>query len=95
MNKAELIDHIAQQADIPKVAATRALDAFIDAVSDTLKKDGSLTLVGFGTFSVSQRPARNGRDPRSGESIIIKAGKLPKFKAGKLLRDAVNQPASS
>ena len=89
VNKADLIEHMAVQADISKVAAARALDAFMDAVTDTLKKDDSLTLMGFGTFSVSARPARNGRDPRSGESIIIKAGKLPKFKAGKVLRDAV------
>ncbi len=90
MNKAELIEQIASQADITKVVAARALDAFLDVVSETLKKEESVTIVGFGTFSVSQRAARNGRDPRSGESIIIKAGKLPKFKPGKSLRDAVN-----
>ena len=90
MNKAELIEQIANQADITKVVAARALDAFLDVVSETLKKEESVTIVGFGTFSVSQRSARNGRDPRSGESIIIKAGKLPKFKPGKSLRDAVS-----
>ena len=90
MNKSELIEQIADQADITKVVAARALDAFLAVVTESLKKQDSVTIVGFGTFSVSQRAARNGRDPRSGESIIIKAGKQAKFKPGKALRDAVN-----
>lgn len=90
MNKTELIEHMAQTADISKAAATRALEALILAVKTTLKKDGSVTLVGFGTFSVGKRSARIGRNPRTGESIKIKAAKVPKFKAGKGLKDAVN-----
>ncbi|WP_025918001.1 HU family DNA-binding protein [Herminiimonas sp. CN] len=90
MNKTELIEHIAQSADISKAAATRALEALIVAVKTTLKKNGSVTLVGFGTFSVGKRAARTGRNPRTGESIKIKAAKVPKFKAGKGLKDAVN-----
>ena len=81
---------MAQTADISKAAATRALEALIVAVKTTLKKDGSVTLVGFGTFSVGKRAARIGRNPRTGESIKIKAAKVPKFKAGKGLKDAVN-----
>lgn len=90
MNKTELIEHIAQSADISKAAATRALEALIVAVKTTLKKNGSVTLVGFGTFSASKRAARIGRNPRTGEAIKIKAAKVPKFKAGKGLKDAVN-----
>ena len=90
MNKTELIEHIAGSADISKAAATRALDAVIDAVKTTLKKSGTVTLVGFGTFSVGERAARTGRNPRTGEAIKIKAAKVPKFKPGKALKDAVN-----
>lgn len=90
MNKTELIEHMAQSADISKAAATRALEALIVAVKTTLKKNGSVTLVGFGTFSVGKRAARTGRNPRTGEAIKIKAAKVPKFKAGKGLKDAVN-----
>lgn len=90
MNKTELIEHIAGSADISKAAATRALDAVIDAVKTTLKKSGTVTLVGFGTFSVGERAARTGRNPRTGEEIKIKAAKVPKFKPGKALKDAVN-----
>lgn len=90
MNKTELIDHIAESADLSKAAATRAIDAMIGAVKTTLKKNGSVTLVGFGTFSVGKRAARIGRNPRSGEAIKIKAAKVPKFKPGKALKDAVN-----
>lgn len=90
MNKTELIEHMAQSADISKAAATRALEALIAAVKTTLKKNGSVTLVGFGTFSVGKRAARTGRNPRTGEAIKIKAAKVPKFKAGKGLKDAVN-----
>lgn len=90
MNKTELIEHIASTADISKAAATRALDALIGAVKTTLKKSDSVTLVGFGTFSVGKRASRTGRNPRTGAAINIKAAKVPKFKAGKALKDAVN-----
>lgn len=90
MNKTELIEHIATTAEISKAASTRALDALIGAVKKTLKKNGSVTLVGFGTFSVGKRAARTGRNPRTGEAIKIKAAKVPKFKPGKGLKDAVN-----
>jgi DNA-binding protein HU-beta len=90
VNKTELIDHIATTADISKAAAARALDALIGAVKTTLKKNGSVTLVGFGTFSVGKRAARTGRNPRTGEAIEIDAAKVPKFKAGKGLKDAIN-----
>lgn len=83
MNKAELIDQMAQEAGITKTQASGALDAFTDAVIATLKKGDRVTLVGFGTFSVSERAARNGRNPQTGEVIKIKASKVPKFKAGK------------
>lgn len=90
MNKTELIEHIAKTADISKAAATRSLDAMIGAVKVTLKKNGTVTLVGFGTFSVGVRQARTGRNPRTGEAIKIKKAKVPKFKPGKGLKDAVN-----
>jgi DNA-binding protein HU-beta len=90
LNKTELIDHIAGSADISKAAASRALDALIGAVTTTLKKNGTVTLVGFGTFAVGKRAARTGRNPRTGEAIKIKAAKVPKFKPGKALKDAVN-----
>lgn len=90
MNKTELIEHIAKTADISKAAATRSIDAMIGAVKVTLKKNGTVTLVGFGTFSVGKRAARIGRNPRTGEEIKIKAAKVPKFKPGKGLKDAVN-----
>ena len=90
MNKSELIDQIAKSADLSKAAAARALDAMIAAVQDTLKDDGMVTLVGFGSFYVGKRAARNGRNPRTGGSIKIDAAKVPKFRAGKGLKDAVN-----
>ncbi len=90
MNKTELIDHMADEAEIPKAAAARALDALIGAVKVTLKKGGSVTLVGFGTFAVGKRAARTGRNPRPGAAIKIKAAKVPKFRPGKGLKDAVN-----
>lgn len=90
MNKTDLIEHIAKTADISKAASSRALDAIIGAVRTTLKKNGTVTLVGFGTFSVGKRAARIGRNPRTGEAIKIKAAKVPKFKPGKGLKDAVN-----
>lgn len=90
MNKTELIDVIADSADISKASASRALDAVIEGITDALKKDDTVTLVGFGTFSVRQREARTGRNPRTGEEIQIKASKVPGFKAGKALKDAIN-----
>jgi DNA-binding protein HU-beta len=85
MNKAELIAHIADSADLPKTSANAALDAFIEAVTKSLKKGDKVTLVGFGTFSVSKRAARTGRNPQTGATIKIKAKKVAKFKAGKEL----------
>ena len=90
MNKSELIDHIATQADISKAAATRALEALIDGVKSTLKKNDSVSIVGFGTFAVTKRPARAGRNPRTGAEIKIKAAKVPKFRPGKGLKDHLN-----
>ncbi|HVL76473.1 MAG TPA: HU family DNA-binding protein [Noviherbaspirillum sp.] len=90
MNKTELIDHIAKSADISKAASARAVEALIGAVRTTLKKDGSVTLVGFGTFSVGKRAARTGRNPRTGDEIKIEAAKVPKFRPGKALKDAIN-----
>jgi DNA-binding protein HU-beta len=90
VNKTDLIAKIALDADISKASAARALDAVIDAVTDTLKKNDSVTLVGFGTFSVSERAERTGLNPRTKEAITIAAAKVPKFKAGKALKDAVN-----
>jgi len=90
MNKSELIDAVAAAADLTKADAGRAIDATVAAISDTLSKGDSLSLIGFGTFSISNRAARVGRNPRTGEAIQIKAAKLPKFKAGKALKDAVN-----
>ncbi|MDO9316262.1 MAG: HU family DNA-binding protein [Burkholderiaceae bacterium] len=89
MNKSELIEHIAKQADISKAAAGRALEALIGGVKSTLKKNNSVTLVGFGTFSVTKRAARAGRNPRTGAAIKIKAAKVPKFRPGKALKDAL------
>lgn len=85
-----MIDQIAKSADLSKAAAGRALDATIAAVQASLKKGGMVTLVGFGTFYVGERAARSGRNPRTGDSIKIKAAKVPKFRAGKGLKDAVN-----
>ena len=90
MNKSELIDQIANSADISKAAAGRALDAAIAAIKTTLKKGGEVTLVGFGSFYVGKRAARKGRNPQTGAEIKIKAAKVPKFRAGKALKDAVN-----
>jgi DNA-binding protein HU-beta len=89
VNKSELIDVIAADADISKAAAGRALDATVSAVTRTLKGGNTLTLVGFGTFYVGKRAARSGRNPRTGATIKIKAAKVPKFRAGKGLKDAV------
>ena len=91
MNKSEMIDHIAKQADISKAAATRALEAMTGAVKTTLKKGGSVSLVGFGAFAVGERAARTGRNPQTGAAIKIKAAKVPKFRPGKALKDALNK----
>ncbi|CAN1509284.1 HimA Bacterial nucleoid DNA-binding protein [Burkholderiaceae bacterium] len=90
MNKSELVEHIAKNADISKAAAARALDSTITAIRTTLKKGGTVSLVGFGSFAVTKRPARKGRNPRTGAEIKIKAAKVPKFRPGKGLKDALN-----
>lgn len=90
MNKAELIDAVADAADLSKASAGRSVDAAIDAITGSLKKGENVTIVGFGTFSVRSRAARTGRNPRTGEEIQIKASKVPGFKAGKALKDAIN-----
>ena len=90
INKADLIDQIAQAAEISKSAAERAVDAMIGAVKSSLRKDEMVTLVGFGTFYAAKRAARTGRNPRTGEALDIKAARLPKFRAGKALKDAIN-----
>ncbi|TEU27347.1 HU family DNA-binding protein [Alkanindiges illinoisensis] len=90
MNKAELIDAIATQGGLSKAQASQALDATIGAISDALKAGETVTLVGFGTFSVKERAARSGRNPKTGETIKIAATKVPGFKAGKGLKDAVS-----
>ncbi|MFA7241514.1 MAG: HU family DNA-binding protein [Sulfuricellaceae bacterium] len=90
MNKSELIDQIAKSAEISKAAASRALDATVGAIKSALKNGDMVTLVGFGTFYVGKRAARNGRNPRTGAAIKIKAAQTPKFRAGKALKDAVN-----
>jgi DNA-binding protein HU-beta len=90
MNKSELIDAVASAADLSKADASRAVDGVIGSVTQALKSGDQVTVVGFGTFLVRQREARAGRNPRTGETIQIKASKVPAFKAGKALKDAVN-----
>ena len=90
MNKAELVEKIAKSADLSKAAAERALDATTATIKGALKKGGTVTLVGFGSFYVNKRAARNGRNPQTGAVIKIKAAKVPKFRAGKALKDSVN-----
>ena len=90
MNKNDLIDAIALHADISKAAAGRALDAAVNSIKVSLKNGEGVTLVGFGSFYVGKRTARAGRNPRTGATIKIKAAKVPKFRAGKALKDAVN-----
>jgi DNA-binding protein HU-beta len=90
MNKADIIEHIAVSADISKASATRALDAALEAITKGLAAKDNVTLVGFGTFTVATRAARAGKNPRTGEEISIAAAQVPKFKAGKALKDAVN-----
>jgi DNA-binding protein HU-beta len=90
VNKSELIDAIAEAADLPKASAAKALEAVINTVSNSLKGGEQVVLVGFGTFSVKDRPARTGRNPQTGQPIEIAAARIPSFKAGKALKDAVN-----
>ncbi len=90
VNKTQLVEQIAENADISKASAGRALDAFIEAVSDTLQSGDQVALVGFGTFSVRNRAARTGRNPKTGEEIQIAEANVPAFKAGKALKDACN-----
>lgn len=90
MNKTELVAAMAEQTQLSKKDAEAALKAFIDVVADELKKGGKVQLVGFGTFEVSERAAREGRNPQTGETMVIKASKTPKFKAGKALKDMMN-----
>ncbi len=90
VNKTELIDRIAESADISKAAAGRALDAAIDAITNSLKQADPVSLVGFGTFTVRDRAARTGRNPQTGAAIQIAAARVPAFKPGKALKDALN-----
>ncbi|WP_338062878.1 HU family DNA-binding protein [Vibrio tetraodonis] len=90
VNKTQLVEKIAQNADLSKASAGRALDAFIEAVGDTLQSGDQVALVGFGTFSVRTRAARTGRNPKTGEEIKISAANVPAFKAGKALKDSCN-----
>jgi len=90
MTKQDLINKVAEGADISKAAAEKAVNAFVGGVTDALKNGDKVSLVGFGTFEVSNRAARTGRNPQTGETIQIAASKVPKFKAGKTLKDALN-----
>ena len=90
VNKTELVEAIAASADLPKAAAARALDAVVDAITNALKNNDQVVLVGFGTFAVKERAARTGRNPQTGNPIEIAAAKIPSFKPGKALKDAVN-----
>lgn len=90
MNKSELIDAIAAAADLSKADAGRALDATIEAITGALKQNDTVSLIGFGSFQVKERSAREGRNPKTGETIKIAASNVPSFKAGKALKDAVN-----
>ena len=90
MNKSDMIEHIARVAEVSKSAAERAVDALVGAVKTSLKKGQTVTLVGFGTFYVGKRQARAGRNPRTGEALKISAARVPKFRAGKALKDAIN-----
>jgi DNA-binding protein HU-beta len=90
MNKTELVGAIARDADVSKQTAQRVLDSTIKSITEALTKGDSVGLVGFGTFQVRERAARQGRNPKTGEEMTIKASKVPAFKAGKLLKDSVN-----
>jgi DNA-binding protein HU-beta len=91
VNKQELVDKVAEVADLPKVKAQEAVEAILNTIKTSLVNDDEVRLVGFGTFTVSERAATTGRNPRTGEAIKIAASKQPKFKAGKELKDAVNK----
>ncbi len=91
MNKTELVAAMAEKAEISKKDSEKALKALVDVISEELKKGGKVQLVGFGTFEVSERAAREGRNPQTGKAMKIAASKAPKFKAGKALKDAVNE----
>ena len=90
MTKQELVEFIAENADLSKAAAARALDAMVEGISKGLKKEGKVTLVGFGTFSAKDREARSGRNPQTGETVQIAARTVPTFKAGNKLKEALN-----
>lgn len=90
MNKGDFVGHVSDAAELSKADAARAVDAMIDTITKALKKGDTVTLVGFGTFSVRKRAARQGRNPQTGDAIKIKASRNPAFKAGKALKDAVN-----
>lgn len=90
MNKTELVEAMADAADISKAAAGRALDGMVEAITNALKEGDQVSVVGFGSFSVRERAARTGRNPQTGATMEIKASKNPSFKAGKALKDAVN-----
>ena len=90
MNKTELADFVANRVDISKADATAAVDSVLDGITMALEQDDAVTLIGFGTFSISHRAERMGRNPRTGETISIAASRLPKFKPGKALKDRVN-----
>jgi DNA-binding protein HU-beta len=91
VNKTELVEHMAKHAEISKAAAGRALESLMGAVRTTLKKGGTVALVGFGTFAVGKRAARVGRNPKTGAALKIKAAKVPKFRPGKGLKEALNK----
>ena len=90
MNKTELVSAIAESANLSKADASGALDGMVAAITEALKSGDQVTLIGFGSFSIKERAARTGRNPRTGDPIEIKASKIPSFKAGKVLKDAVN-----
>ena len=90
MNKAELIDAIAKDTNLSKKDVDAVLKSFVEVVTNELKNDGKVQVIGFGTFEVGERAAREGRNPRTGETMVIEASKNPRFKAGKALKDAVN-----
>ena len=90
MKKSDISSHVADQADLSKAAADSAVNAVFSAIRDALVQEETVSIAGFGAFSIKRRPARQGRNPRTGENITIAASKVPSFKAGKSLRDAVN-----
>jgi DNA-binding protein HU-beta len=90
MNKSQLIEHVASNAELNRTSALRAVEAVLDIIADTLRRGEAVTLSGFGTFTVSNRAARTGRNPRTGETISIPSSRSPRFKAGKGLKDALN-----